>query len=83
MLLVKLKTPEWAVTYGQGNPPAGLKLNGNLFEWETVCKVSSHTDNDGNPDATPYPLIPTWFYNENEDQFETIETEENNGSNSE
>lgn len=83
MLLVKLKTPDWATTYGQNGNPTGLSLNGNLFEWETVCKVSSHTDRDGNPNATPYPLIPTWFYDENQNQFETIETEENNGDNSE
>ena len=49
----------------------------------TVCKISSYTDNDGNPNATPYPLIPTWFYNENEDQFEIIKKEENNGDNNE
>lgn len=76
MLLVRLKTPDWTVTYGQNGYPEGLKLNDNLFYWGTVCKVSSHTDNDGNPHATPYPLIPTWFYEENPNQFETIETEE-------
>ena len=83
MLLAKIKTPDWTTTYGQNGTPLGFKLNANLFEWGTVCKVSSYTDIDGNPNATPYPLIPKWFYNENKDQFETIKTEENNGDNSE
>jgi hypothetical protein len=66
---VKIKKPTFAKTYGQGKPPKGIRINGNLFEYGKICKVSAHTDDDGNPTAKPYPLIPKWFYEENKSQF--------------
>lgn len=72
-MIVKLEKPSFQNTYGQGEPPKGLTINGNLFPWNAVCKVSAHTDSDGNPNAKPYPLIPKDFYEENKSQFKLIE----------
>ena len=72
-MLVKLKKPTFANTYGQGEPPKGVTINGNLFEYGKLLKVSARTDRDGNPTAKPYPLIPKDFFEENKTQFTIIE----------
>jgi len=83
--LVKLKTPDWPKTFGQGEPPKGMKINtGNkdkLLPWGQVFKCSNNCDPDdkiSNIDSDysgTYPLIRIDFVNEHKSQFEIISGE--------
>lgn len=79
---VKLIKPEFTKTFGQGNPPEGLKINtekGNyFFPWESVLKLSDTCDpvnQVADLGQRPYPLLHIKFYRENINSFEIINNE--------
>lgn len=79
----ELQEPEWAKTYGQGQPPEGMKISypdkEYFLPWHTVFKASATCDPDykiANMAASPYPLIHTDFIKSHIEQFTAIVTGE-------
>jgi hypothetical protein len=77
-----LKEPQWATTFGQGEPPAGMKISfpekDYFLPWNTVFKASGTCDPDykiANMNASPYPLAHVDFIKSHAEQFEAVITE--------
>ena len=80
----KLKVPQWAKTFGQGEPPASMKMQFGErvieLEFGKEFKASGSCDYNNDPpicslNQTP-PLLRTEFIEKNIDQFELIEEAE-------
>ena len=77
---VKLKKPEFAITFGQGEPPEGLSISTQhkdyFIYWNTVLKLSDTCDEKNkiaDVKQRPYPLLHTRFYEEYKNSFEIID----------
>jgi hypothetical protein len=76
--IIKFKTPVWAHTVGQGNPPEAFvySVGGKRYEfkWERELKVSTSCDPENkvaNLDYSgDYPLIRKEFAEQYSDQIE-------------
>lgn len=77
----KLKVPEWAKTFGQGEPPTAMKLQygERIIElpFGTEFKASDSCDYNNDPPicslgATP-PLLRSEFIDKNINQFELVQ----------
>lgn len=76
---VKLKKPVFNKTYGQGNPPEGMRISKDdityFIPWDSVLKISEtcdHKNGIAELNAKPYPLLHINFYNEYKESFEII-----------
>lgn len=81
---VKLIKPEFTKTFGQGNPPEGLKIstsNQNYFiPWDSVLKLSETCDGKNkiaDLESRPYPLLHINFYNDYKESFQIITERKN------
>jgi hypothetical protein len=77
----KLKEPEWAITYGQGEPPTAMKLQYGERKIELnfgeEFKASYSCDSNNEPPvlstSSSPKLLRVEFIEENIDQFELVE----------
>lgn len=79
---VKLKKPVFTKTFGQGNPPEGLRVSYidkvYFIPWDSVLKISETCDplnQVADLQARPYPLLHINFYLEHRESFEIIKSE--------